>query len=385
MNIEELRTKIDKIDTDILNLLNQRMDIVHEIGLIKSASNESVYRPEREKEIIDRLNTLSEGKLNVESIKAIFQEVFAAARNIELPERISYLGPEGSFTHQAAENNFGSQAKYLPINSIKSVFNSVESKKTKYAIIPLENNQEGIVQETVDLLGVSNLKIISELPMSISFSFATRAKDINKIIEWQRINGALKKIKKLNKFISLDTRKSWIMEKGIQNKVNLINDVSGLQYDSNSTNVLKKHNIPFVIHHMQGTPKNMQKNPKYKNVLLDIYDFFENKIKEIRNLGIKHNNIILDPGIGFGKNLKHNMTLINNISVFHTLGFPVMLGVSRKRFIRDLSGDNDSKERLGGTISSSLYAMMQGVQILRIHNVNEVNQSIKVFKSLNFK
>ena len=93
--------------------------------------------------------------LKVESIKAIFQEVFAAARNIELPERISYLGPEGSFTHQAAESNFGSQAKYLPINSIKSVFDSVESKKTKYGIIPLENNQEGIVQETIDLLGVS--------------------------------------------------------------------------------------------------------------------------------------------------------------------------------------------------------------------------------------
>ena len=147
MNIEELRTKIDKIDSDILNLLNERMDIVHEIGLIKSASNESVYRPEREKEIIERLSRLSEGKLKVESIKAIFQEVFAAARSIELPERISYLGPEGSFTHQAAESNFGSQAKYLPINSIKSVFDSVESKKTRYGIIPLENNQEGIVQE----------------------------------------------------------------------------------------------------------------------------------------------------------------------------------------------------------------------------------------------
>ena len=211
------------------------------------------------------------------------------------------------------------------------------------------------------------------------------AKDINKIIEWKRIDKTLKKIKKLNKFISLDTRKSWIMEKGILNKVNLINDVSGLQYDINTANVLKKHKIPFVIHHMQGSPKNMQINPKYKNILLDIYDFFQNKIKKTRNLGIKHNNIILDPGIGFGKNLKHNMTLINNISIFHSLGFPVMLGVSRKRFIRDLSGINDSKERLGGTISSSLYAMMQGVQILRIHDVNEVIQSIKVFKSLNFK
>ena len=185
------------------------------------------------------------------------------------------------------------------------------------------------------------------------------AKDVNKIIEWRRINKTLKKVRKLNKFISLDTRKSWIMEKGIKNKVNLINDVSGFDYDANTIYVLKKHKIPFVIHHMQGTPKNMQKNPSYKNVLLDIYDFFQNKIKKMRLLGIKHNNIILDPGIGFGKNLKHNITLINNISIFHSLGFPVMLGVSRKKFIKDLSGSNDSKERLGGTISSSLYAMTQ--------------------------
>ena len=211
------------------------------------------------------------------------------------------------------------------------------------------------------------------------------AKDVSKPIEWKRIKKTLEKTKKLNKFISLDTRKSWIMEKGIKNKVNLINDVSGLEYDPNAINILKKYKTSFVIHHMQGTPKNMQKNPKYKNVLLDIYDFFEKKIEKIRSLGIKHNNIILDPGIGFGKNLKHNMTLINNISIFHSLGFPVMLGISRKRFIGDLSGNNDSNERLGGTISSSLYAMTQGVQILRIHDVNEVNQSIKVFKSLNFK
>ena len=130
MNIKELRTKIDKIDADILNLLDQRMDIVHEIGLLKNASNESVYRPEREKEIIERLHSLANGKLSADSIKAIFRS-FAAARNIELPERISYLGPEGSFTHQAAESNFGSQAKYLSLNSIKSVFKSVESEKVK--------------------------------------------------------------------------------------------------------------------------------------------------------------------------------------------------------------------------------------------------------------
>ena len=202
--------------------------------------------------------------------------------------------------------------------------------------------------------------------------------------EWKRIFSTLSQVKKMKKIISLDTRKSSVMRKGINNNVNLINDVSGLQYDPNTIIVLKKTNIPFVINHTQDNPTTMQKNPKYKNVVLDIYDFFDEKIKYIRSKGIKHNNIILDPGIGFGKNLKHNITLMRNISIFHSLGFPVMLGASRKRFIRDLSGVNDSKERLGGTISSSLHAMMQGVQILRVHDVNEVNQSIKIFNSLKF-
>ena len=129
------------------------------------------------------------------------------------------------------------------------------------------------------------------------------------------------------------------MKKGIKNKVNLINDVSGLEHDNDTIKILKKTNIPFVIHHIQGNPSTMQKNPKYSNVVLDIYDFFEKKIKYIRSNGIKHNNIILDPGIGFGKNLKHNITLLRNISIFHSLGFPVMLGTSRKRFIKSLSGD----------------------------------------------
>ncbi len=207
------------------------------------------------------------------------------------------------------------------------------------------------------------------------------AKEIQESKEWKRINFVLKKICK-NRAISLDTRKSKIMEKGIKLGVKLINDVSGLDFDTNSINILKKYSTPFVIHHSLGNPEIMQKNPKYKNVLFDIYDFFESKIKFIRMNGIRHNNIILDPGIGFGKNLKHNLTLINNISIFHSLGFPIMMGISRKRFLKDLSGNNDSKQRLGGTISSTLYLMLQGVQVIRVHDVNEIVQSLKVFKEL---
>jgi len=198
------------------------------------------------------------------------------------------------------------------------------------------------------------------------------------------LNRIEKVIKKINKKIplSLDTRKSEIMDRGIKMGVKLINDVSGLSYDIKTIDILKKNKTPFVIQHSQGDPENMQNNPVYKNELLDIYDFFDEKVKFLRSRGIKHNNIIIDPGIGFGKNLKHNMNLIRGISIFHTLGFPILLGLSRKKFIKDLSGKNDTKERVGGTIASSLYSMMQGVQILRIHDVNELIQSIKVFKQL---
>ena len=211
------------------------------------------------------------------------------------------------------------------------------------------------------------------------------AKEINLNNEWKRIEGFFKKTKKLNCLISLDTRKSKIMDLANKYKVDLVNDVSGLNYDISTINFLRKTKKPFVIHHSKGSPKNMQKKPNYKNVLLDIYDFFENKLKTINRNGIKHKNIILDPGIGFGKNLKHNITLLKHVSIFHSLGYPVMLGISRKRFIKDLVDINDSKERIGGTISSSIWLMMQGVQILRVHDFNEINQAIKVFRSLKFK
>ncbi len=211
------------------------------------------------------------------------------------------------------------------------------------------------------------------------------SKEVSFKNEWKRMKGFFKKSKSLNCLISLDTRKSKIMEVASKYKVDLVNDVSGLNYDISTINFLKKTKKPFVIHHSKGLPQNMQKKPNYKNVLLDIYDFFENKLNIINKNGINHKNIILDPGIGFGKNLKHNITLLKHVSIFHSLGYPVMLGISRKRFIKDLAGINDSKERIGGTISSTMWLMMQGVQILRVHDFNEVNQAIKVFKSLKFK
>ena len=206
------------------------------------------------------------------------------------------------------------------------------------------------------------------------------SKTIDPNIEWKRVEQVMKNFKKKYKKVclSIDTRKSSLMIKSIKNGADLINDVSGFEYDRNALLRLKKYDISKVLHHMQGTPNTMQKNPIYKNVLLDIYDFFELKIKN----KLKNKKIILDPGIGFGKTLKHNLTLISKISLFHSLGFPILVGTSRKRFIGQISVEHDSKDRTGGTLASVLYLLSQGVQIFRVHNVNEVKQGILVFKKI---
>lgn len=185
--LEDCRIAIDALDDEILELLNKRMKVVERVGEIKNDDGTAIYRPEREKAIIERLTKLSQesgGVLNKGAIEAIFLEVFAVSRNLELPERIAYLGPEGSFTHQAAESRFGGMSDYLSLGSIQSVFKTLESKRAKFGIVPIENSRDGIVGETLDLLAKSSVKIVSELYMPIHMSFATKAtklEDIKKI------------------------------------------------------------------------------------------------------------------------------------------------------------------------------------------------------------
>lgn len=185
--LDDCREEIDTIDNEILTLLNKRMKVVKRVGEIKKDTGGAIYRPEREKAIIERLvirNEKEGGLLSKSAIEAIFLEIFAVARNLELPERIAYLGPEGSFTHQAAESRFGAMSDYLSLNSIASVFKTLETGRAKFGIVPIENSRDGIVGETLDLLAKSSVKIVAELYMPIHISFATKAQrleDITKI------------------------------------------------------------------------------------------------------------------------------------------------------------------------------------------------------------
>ena len=201
--------------------------------------------------------------------------------------------------------------------------------------------------------------------------------------ELKRVKKIIEKFKK--KFpkilLSVDTRKSLVMDFSLKYGADIINDVSCFKHDPKSFSIIKNKNIWKIIHHMQGTPQTMQINPYYKNVLLEIYDFFENEIKKLKKF--KHNQkIILDPGIGFGKNLKHNLMILNKISIFHSLGFPILIGTSRKKFINQISGKYDTKERIGGTLSSIIFSFSQGIKMFRVHNVEEVKQGLKVFEAL---
>ena len=210
------------------------------------------------------------------------------------------------------------------------------------------------------------------------------SKMINEMDEWERIKNIIIKLKKNfpKSCLSLDTRKSFVMKKGIENGVNIINDVSSLNFDKKSFDVINSKKIPFILHHMQGTPDRMQKNPKYDDALLDIFDFFEKKINFCLKKTYKKEFIIVDPGIGFGKNLDHNLRIISKISTFHSLGCPILIGTSRKRFIEHIVTKFDTPDRIGGTTASVLSGLLQGVQLFRVHNVKEIKQGILVFNKI---
>jgi len=181
MTLEELRVEIDKIDDTLLELYNKRMEFVHKVGELKNSTGAPIYRPEREQAILNRLKAKNRGKLTDKAIDALFLEMFAVARNLELPERIAYLGPEASFTHQAAESKFGAMSAYLPISSIKGVFREVSKGTAKFGVIPIENSSNGIVSDTINSLSDYDLKIIAEVFVDIHHTLSTTCDDIKDI------------------------------------------------------------------------------------------------------------------------------------------------------------------------------------------------------------
>ncbi len=179
--------------------------------------------------------------------------------------------------------------------------------------------------------------------------------------------------------ISIDTRKAGVARAAIAAGAQLFNDVSAFTFDAESASVAASS---YCLMHAQGDPRTMQANPSYDDVLLDIYDFLEARIEAAESTGIPRERIIIDPGIGFGKTPAHNLALIRGFALFHSLGCPVLLGVSRKRFIGSIGAEPDAMKRAPGSIAAGLWGIGQGAQILRVHDVAETAQALKIWQAL---
>lgn len=173
--LEELRNKIDLIDSELLRLLNERADLVHEVGLIKRQGGLEVYAPEREEKLLQNLVAKSKGRLSEQSIRAIYREIMSAALALEQDLKIAFLGPEGTWTHQAAISKFGNSVAYAPQKSLDDVFDQVERKLVAYGVVPIENTTEGAVSHTLDLFADSSLRICAQILLSIENHLLSRS------------------------------------------------------------------------------------------------------------------------------------------------------------------------------------------------------------------
>ena len=182
-SLERLRNEIDKIDSEILGLLDRRANIAIDIAAIKRNANLKLHSPEREKAILKRITSLNKGPFPEEALKVIFREIISASLSLEEPLKVAYLGPEGTFTNLASMRHFGSSVRYAPVNSIKDVFDMVEGDKVDYGVVPVENSNEGVVSYTLDMFMDYDLKISAEILFEISHNILSKSGDKSKVIK----------------------------------------------------------------------------------------------------------------------------------------------------------------------------------------------------------
>jgi len=181
--------------------------------------------------------------------------------------------------------------------------------------------------------------------------------------------------------ISVDTRKAEVMRRAAAAGADILNDVSALTHDPAALETAAETGLPVMLMHAQGDPKTMNDNPRYSDVVLDVFDFLEARIEACEKAGIPKSRLVVDPGIGFGKHLHHNLAVLASMSLYHGLGVPVLLGASRKKLIGQLSNVENPRDRLPGSIAAALSSVAQGVQIVRVHDVGATRQAVSVWRA----
>lgn len=207
------------------------------------------------------------------------------------------------------------------------------------------------------------------------------AQEVDEDTEKNRVIPVIEEIRKFSEIpISIDTYKSSVAQEALKAGADIINDISGLRFDPNMVKVAREFRAPVVVMHIKGTPKDMQKNPQYEDLLRELLEYFEERINTLKKEEIKQ--IIIDPGIGFGKRYEDNLKIINNLSEFKIFRCPVLVGTSRKSFIGLSLGERPPEERLYGTLAANVVALMNGASIIRVHDVKPHKDMIKVLKAI---
>lgn len=237
------------------------------------------------------------------------------------------------------------------------------------------------VQQAINAVGAMVLEGASIIDIG-GESTRPGAEPVSESEELNRVIPVLEKV--LNRFpdifFSVDTTKYSIAEESLKLGAHIINDISGLQKEPRLAELCATYQAGYVLMHSQGNPQTMQENPKYENVVEDIFAFLKERIEQIRQAGVS--SIIVDPGIGFGKTLRHNLEIIKELKKFVTLNYPVLVGASRKSMIGKILDNRPAEGRLAGTLAVHYHCLLNGAKILRVHDVQEAVDSIKIFESL---
>ncbi len=200
--------------------------------------------------------------------------------------------------------------------------------------------------------------------------------------EIERIEPVIRQLASGGVAVSVDTRKADVMTAALKAGARMINDVSGLTYDDRSAETVAAAGVPLVLMHHKGAPETMQDSPSYGDVVVEVYDWLEERIAAAEEAGIERSKILVDIGFGFGKTVAHNLELMNNLALFHSLGCPLVVGASRKRTIGALANEAPADQRLAGSIAFALKSVEQGAQIVRVHDVPETVQALKIWRGL---
>jgi dihydropteroate synthase len=267
------------------------------------------------------------------------------------------------------EFNFKSKKYCMGIINVTpdSFYSGSRVKKDELLMKVEEMTKEGV--DIIDIGGESTRPGSDPVPLE---------EELNRVIP------SVEEIRKnfSDAIISVDTYKSEIAKKALDVGADMINDISACTFDPNMVNVLREYKAPVIIMHIKGTPKNMQNNPEYKDVVREITEFLRERIQFLENSGIESEKIIIDPGIGFGKKLEHNIAIIRRLAELKQLKKPILIGLSRKSMIGMILGGVPPEERLTGTIALNTIALLNGASIIRVHDVKEGIQTCKIVEAI---